>query len=98
MALDSYVNLKASIRNWSHRNDIPDELIDDFIVLTETAMWQLLEVRDMSARSTASMGPDRFLALPDEFIKMRRLSILLTASRYLRALAAKSFQKNGAMS
>ena len=76
MALDTYVNLKASIRNWSHRNDMPDSLIDDFIDLTETAMWQLLEIRDMSARSTASMGATRFLALPDNFIKMRRLSIL----------------------
>lgn len=76
MSLDSYVNLKASIRNWSHRNDMPDSLIDDFISLTETAMWQLLEIRDMSSRATASMGADRFLALPDDFIKMRRLSIL----------------------
>lgn len=76
MALDTYTNLKASIRNWSHRNDQPDSLIDDHIRLAETAMWQLLEIRDMSARSTASMGATRFLALPDNFIKMRRLSIL----------------------
>lgn len=76
MALDTYANLKASIRNWSHRNDQPDSLIDDFIDLTETAMWQLLEIRDMSARTTSSMGATRFLALPDDFIKMRRLSIL----------------------
>jgi len=55
---------------------MPDSLIDDFIDLTETAMWQLLEIRDMSARSTASMGATRFLALHDNFIKMRRLSIL----------------------
>lgn len=77
MALDTYANLKASIRNWSHRNDVPDELIDDFIDLTETAMWQLLEIRDMSARATATTGATRFLALPDEFIKMRRLSLIV---------------------
>lgn len=76
MALDSYVNLKASVRNWSHRNDMPDSLIDDFIDLAETAMWQLLEIRDMSVRATASTNATRFLALPANFIKMRRLSIL----------------------
>ena len=76
MALDTYANLKDAVRNWSHRNGMPDDLIDDFIDLTETAMWQLLETRDMSARSTATTGATRFLALPDEFIKMRRLSLI----------------------
>ena len=76
MALDNYANLKAAIRDWSHRNDMPDSRIDDYITLTETSMWPLLEIRDMSSRSTASTDADRFLALPDNFIKMRRLSIL----------------------
>jgi len=77
MALDTYVNLKASIRNWSHRNDMPDSLIDDFIDLAETAMWQLLELRDMSTRTTLTTDGDRFLALPTDYIKFRRVSILI---------------------
>lgn len=99
MSLDTYANLKASIRNWSHRNDTPDSLIDDFINLAETAMWQLLEIRDMSARATASMGSNRFLALPDSFIKMRRLSIL-TSGRVidLKYATPESMQVNSTTS
>jgi hypothetical protein len=77
MALDTYANLKSSIRDWSHRNDMTNARINDYIGLAETAMWQLLELRDMSTRTTLTTDGDRFLDLPDGFIKFRRVSALV---------------------
>lgn len=82
MALNSYVNLKASIRDWSHRNDMEDSLLDDFIDLAEQDMYHNsdmhLNIRDMEKRATATVSTtERFLALPDGFIQMRRLKLNL---------------------
>lgn len=89
MALNNYANLKASIINWSHRNDVNNEIIDDFIDICETEMYKDSEdgsaglvVRGMETRATASAST-RFLALPTQdisgnsvtFLKMRKLKI-----------------------
>lgn len=76
MALDTYANLKASIINWSHRNDVT-ALIDDFIDIAEAEMYRDeidmrgsvvskgLMLRDMEYRANPATQPTtRFLALP----------------------------------
>ena len=83
MSLSSYANLKASIRDWSHRNDVPDELIDDFIDLAESQMYDNedapLLIRNGETRSTATVSTSsRFLELPDGFLRMRRLKLNLS--------------------
>lgn len=46
-------------------------------------MWQALRSREMEARATASTGIiDRFLPLPEGFIKMRQLQITYNDSVY----------------
>jgi hypothetical protein len=70
--------LKQSIITWSHRSDL-DLLIDDFITLAETAMTanqvEPLKVRSEETRATALFDTtSRFLALPDSFVSMRKLS------------------------
>ena len=89
MALDNYANLKAAIRAKSHRNDMPDELIDDFIDLAEADMFVALRLRSMASRQTATTGTtDRFFQLPDDFIEMRRLSLIIdNRHRELKYLA-----------
>lgn len=78
MSLDNYVNLKAAIRSKSHRNDMPDERIDEFIDLAESDMFTQLKLRSMSSRQTAvTSTTDRFLALPDNFLEMRRLTLII---------------------
>jgi len=77
MALDNYSNLKASIIAQSHRSDISPK-VADFITLAETEMLanstENLSVRDFETRSTADTGTtERFLALPDGFLKARRI-------------------------
>ena len=79
MALDTYSNLKASVQDWSHRNDVASRL-DDFILLAEQEMFnnrvEPLIVREQEFRSTADTTiTSRFLALPDGFNRMRRLLI-----------------------
>ncbi len=78
MALTTYAELKVSVINWSHRNDL-DLLIDDFIALAEAEMYkgkahECLQLRDMETTSTASLTAIE-LALPDNFQSMRSLRI-----------------------
>ena len=80
MALSSYSDLKKSIINWSHRDDL-DLLIDDFIELAEVEMFsnsaEILQLRGMEARATASTGVDQFLALPAGFESMRSMRLIV---------------------
>jgi hypothetical protein len=83
MALDSYVNLKASIRTQSTRTDMSDDHIDDFIAMAEAEMYSNAEAplrfRSMESRQTASTSSSvRFLALPTGFLEMRRLKLNLS--------------------
>jgi len=78
MALNTFSDLKASIIDYSHRNDVASK-IEDFILLAEEAMYANpdfpLQLRQMETRAEATTGADRFLALPDGFITMRRLKL-----------------------
>lgn len=77
MALDNFDNLKASIIQWSKRNDQAN-MIDDYILMAESEMYanefEPLRVRTMEARATAP-ADSRFLELPPLFLEMRRLNI-----------------------
>ena len=94
MALDTYANLKASIKNWSHRNDLDDLIIDDFIDLAEQDMYHNsqahLMIRCMEKRATADLRTDsRFIVLPTGFINMRRLKLnLAQGDNDIRFMAA----------
>lgn len=89
MALANYSDLTGAVITWSRRNDIA-EIIDDAIDLCEAEMYSSgpngepgLELRDMEARATATMDsttPDRFMALPTGFLKMRRLKLVISGT------------------
>lgn len=76
MAISTFLELKASVIAWSHRNDL-DLLIPDFIRLAEVDMFknnrshESLQTRAMEQISTAVMTPA--IALPDGFKQMRNL-------------------------
>ena len=75
MPFSTYAELKAAIPNaagWAKRSDILT-LVDDFIDLAEADMWQTLRTRDMETLTTGTLGTsDRFLALPSNFLEMRK--------------------------
>lgn len=82
MAIDSYANLKQAIENFSHRTDISN-VIDNFIELAENEIDKRLMLRNNELRATATMSTtDRFLALPDRFLKMRRLTLINGSLNY----------------
>ena len=82
MAIDSYSNLKQAVERWSHRSDISD-VIDNFIELAENEIDKRLMLRSNELRATATMSTtERFLALPDRFLKMRRLTLINGSLNY----------------
>lgn len=88
MAIDSYANLKVALENWSKRTDSLS-VLDDFIDLTEADLWtgpaggEPLRIRDMEARATATASTsDRFLALPDSYLEMRKLRLYSGSNQY----------------
>lgn len=82
MALSTYLELKARIEGLSKRNDLGVN-IDTFIDLAESDMWQNLKVREMEARATATVNTStRFLSLPDDFLRMRKLVLISGATQY----------------
>ena len=80
MALNNYANLKQAVENWSHRTDISG-VMDDFIDLAESRIDNRLQLRGNEQRATATTS-GRFLALPDYFLEMRRLSVISGAQTY----------------
>lgn len=75
MAISTYLELKTAIQDWSKRKDSLS-MIDNFIDLAESDIWQNLRVRDMEGLTTGTLGTsDRFLALPTGFLIMRKFRI-----------------------
>lgn len=83
MALDTFDNLKASVKSWSKRKDVTGALVSDFVVLAEEMMFsnrmEPLSLSDMDTRSIATTSTsERFIALPEFFLSMRRLKLNLS--------------------
>src|SRR5262245_23416133 len=76
MALDSYDNLKTAIINFLDRDDL-STYVDDFIDLAEARHKREILIREMLARSRASLG-GRYLSLPTRFVKMKTIRLLTT--------------------
>ena len=69
MALSNYTDLKASVANWLHRNDLT-ALIPDFIALAESYLNDDLRVRSMITDVTVTPSQSvSYVALPDGFIE-----------------------------
>lgn len=92
MALNNYANLKAAIESWSKRTDITN-VLDDFIDLAESKINADLALASNETRSTAVMTPgDRFLALPNDFLQMRRLTLSGNRPTELQYLSPESME------
>ena len=79
MALDTYANLKESVQDWSHRNDVTNR-IDDFILIAEQEMYnnrvEPLEVREQEVKSfTDTVIGSNSIALPEGYESMRAIKI-----------------------
>lgn len=75
MAITNYLELRQAIQDYSKRTDALN-MLDTFIDLTESDIWQNLRSRDMEARATATTDTiDRFMPLPDYFLQMRKITL-----------------------
>ncbi len=87
MSLDTYVNLKAEIIDWSHRDDL-NTRIDSFIDLAETEMLSNT-VEPLRLRATETLvdfftnTTTRFAALPSDYQSGRKLRIQGTETEIL---------------
>lgn len=76
MAVNTFADLKQKIENWTKRKDLSDD-IDDIITYAENRIDNRLRVSVNNKRATASASTsDRFLALPDYFLEMRRFNLI----------------------
>jgi len=84
MALDNYANLKKSIISWSHRRDV-DTLINDFILLAETEMFnndeEILLLSDLEKRTTLVTIAQE-IDLPSDYIKQTSAKIITGNQSY----------------
>lgn len=100
MALDSYDNFKAAVIRFTGRNDIAD-VIDDALSIADAQIYandvQPLRIREMETRATATASTSsRFLALPDGFLKMRRLKLQLALGDHdVRYMAPEQLEVDG---
>lgn len=72
--MHDYASLKTAITNFLDRDDLV-VYVDDFIDLAEARHKREILMREMLARSQATVG-SRFLSLPTRFVKMRTLRLL----------------------
>lgn len=90
MALANYSNLKAAIESWSKRTDVTN-VLDDFIDLAESKINADLLLRANETRTTLStVAGSRFVALPADFLKMRRLTVTGNKNYELQYLSPES--------
>src|SRR5215218_5290405 len=71
MALDSYLNLQASVADWLDREDLAAR-VPDFVALAESRIASRLRVSDMETVATATLT-DGAVTLPSELIEARRI-------------------------
>jgi len=88
MSLGNYAELKVAAQKWSHRNDT-QEIVEDAITLCESEIYgnmgALLKVRELETRATATADTSsRYIALPDNYLSMRRLQINATSTTDIR--------------
>ena len=82
MAISTFASLKQAIERWSHRTDLAD-VIDNFVELAENDIDKRLLLRDNELRAIATASTSsRFIALPDRFLKMRRLTLISGSLHY----------------
>lgn len=76
MALSTFDELKASVRDWLARPDLTDSTLEDMIAMAEARHRREMRLRAMETVATASAPTgSRRIQLPDGFIEMRRLAI-----------------------
>ncbi len=89
MALDTFSNLKTSIANWIHRDDLTS-IIPDLITLCEAKINRVLRVAQIEVRATATLD-SQYEGLPTDFLEMRSVQTTGTTGRELEYVTPQVF-------
>ncbi len=75
MAISTYAELKTAIKTWSKRSDL-DDLIPDFIRLSELRTNRNLRIREMETRvRTDTVANQEYYGLPSNYLQMRSFKL-----------------------
>ncbi len=75
MAISTYAELKTAIKTWSKRSDL-DDLIPDFIRLSELRTNRNLRIREMETRvRTDTVANLEYYGLPSNYLQMRSFKL-----------------------
>lgn len=93
MALANYTDLKASVANWLHRDDLVSQ-IPDFIALCEAAFNRKLRIRAMETQTTLStVASTRGVTLPTRYRQMKRIYISGDAQKLTFVSTEEMYQR-----
>lgn len=85
MALDTYTNLKAAVASFLSRSDLTTPIVDG-VTLAEAQFQRTIRNRNMEQRAYATAT--EYMALPTDYLEMRRLFLTTTPNVELKLLDA----------
>jgi hypothetical protein len=92
MSISTYNELKTAIASWLARDDLT-AFIPDFITLFETSACRELRVRPVEITATLTLSSGS-VALPSDFLGVRRLTFTGSPSRDLEYVHPSWFAQN----
>lgn len=96
----SNTNLKGirdSIKQWSQRRNIPDEVIDDFIEIALTRANRMLRIPPLEGFSALPVDANGFARIPDNFVEAKELQYVASGREYIldrKAISEVDFRSN----
>ena len=84
MALLTYADLKAAVKNWTGRGTEVDTFMDDIITVAERRIYRELRLRVMETSWNDTISAAGTLALPTSYVELKYAYIDGTPTRFLK--------------
>ena len=75
--------IRASIKQWSQRKNIPDEVLNDFIEIALTRATRALRIPSLESFQTLPINSDGYAQLPYDFQEAKEVYIIVNDKRVL---------------
>ena len=92
MSLETYDELKVSLKNWVDRDDL-DPFLGDFIRLAESRFNRLLRLRSMERmEKTDTVGGQSNYKLPSDFLQGREFRLNTSTTKSLQYITPEIYE------
>ena len=92
MSLETYDELKVSLKNWVDRDDL-DPFLPDFIRLAESRFNRLLRLRSMERmEKTDTVGGQSNYKLPSDFLQGREFRLNTSTTKSLQYITPEIYE------